>query len=412
MRGLKEAVRARLDARLNPDSRAPLAVALSGGSDSLALTMMAAAWAERHHRRLLVLTVDHGLRPESAGWTELCAGHARRLGADFQAFCWRGDKPLTGPAAAARAARHALLADAARQAGASVILMGHTADDLAESAAMRAAGATTPDAREWSPSPVWPQGRGVFLLRPLLDQGRAVLRAWLAAQGETWIEDPANSDLRFARARARAAGPSAAATPRQAPDLRSLGRAVTETLDGGLTLPRQALRMAPPDAARAFVAACALSAAGTSSPPRGDRLDRLTDQLRGAAPMVATLAGARIEADGETLAWRREPGEFRRGQSPVLRLAPAETGVWDGRFEITANHALEIAPLVGRTASLAEPSARALRQVTASARGALPALKTAAGLVCPLLQPTPGVKMRALALARLQAACGLVVREP
>ncbi|HQN50642.1 MAG TPA: tRNA lysidine(34) synthetase TilS, partial [Phenylobacterium sp.] len=191
MRGLKEAVHARLDARLNPDSRAPLAVALSGGSDSLALTMMAAAWAERHHRRLLVLTVDHGLRPESAGWTALCAGHARRLGADFQALCWRGDKPLTGLPAAARAARHALLADAARQAGASVILMGHTADDLAESAAMRAAGATTPDAREWSPSPVWPQGRGVFLLRPLLDQGRAVLRAWLAAQGETWIEDPA-----------------------------------------------------------------------------------------------------------------------------------------------------------------------------------------------------------------------------
>ncbi len=412
MRGLEQDVHARLDARLNPESRAPLAVALSGGSDSLALNLMAADWAERHQRRLLVLTVDHGLRPESAGWTKICAGHARRLGADFQALTWRGDKPLTGLPAAARAARHALLADAARGAGASVILMGHTADDLAESAAMRAAGATTPDAREWSPAPVWPQGRGVFLLRPLLDQRRAALRAWLAAQGETWIEDPANSDLRFARARARAAGASAAATLHQAPDLRSLGLAGAETLDGGLTLPRQALRTAPPDAARAVVAAGALCAAGTSRPPRGDRLDRLTDQLRGVAPVVATLAGARIEADEETIAWRREPGEFRRGDQPILRLAPGETGVWDGRFEITADQALEIAPLDGRTASLAEPSARALRQVAAPARGALPALEAAAGLVCPLLQPTPGVAIRPLALARLQAACGLVVREP
>lgn len=412
MRGLKEAVHARLDARLNPDSRAPLAVALSGGSDSLALALMAAAWAERHRRRLLVLTVDHGLRPESAGWTKICAGHARRLGADFQALSWRGDKPLTGLPAAARAARHALLADAARQAGASVILMGHTADDLAESAAMRAAGATTPDAREWSPSPAWPQGRGVFLLRPLLDQRRAALRDWLAARGETWIEDPANSDLRFARARARAAGAPPPPPAPPAPDLRDLGHATVEGIDGGLTLPRLALRSATPDAARAFAAACALSAAGTSRPPRGDRLARLTDQLRGMTPVVATLAGARIEADDEPLAWRREPGEFRRGHRPILRLAPGETAVWDGRFEITADRALEIAPLDGRTASLAEPSARALRQVGASARGALPTLETANGLVCPLLQPIPGVTIRPLALARLQAACGLVVREP
>src|SRR5207247_1209422 len=82
------------------------------------------------------------------------------LGADFQALRWDGDKPVTGLAAAARTARHRMLADAARRAGARAILMGHTGSDVLEAEAMRAAGSTTPDPKEWAPSPAWPEGRG------------------------------------------------------------------------------------------------------------------------------------------------------------------------------------------------------------------------------------------------------------
>ena len=152
MRGVDAAIAARLDARLRSDSSAPLAVGLSGGSDSLALCLIAAAWARAHGRRLIVFTVDHRLRPESADWTRICAGHAARLGADFQALAWTGDKPATGLPAAARTVRHALLAQAARQAGAQVILLGHTADDRAEAVAMRREGGSVPDPREWAPA--------------------------------------------------------------------------------------------------------------------------------------------------------------------------------------------------------------------------------------------------------------------
>jgi tRNA(Ile)-lysidine synthase len=105
-------------------------------------------------------------------------------------------------------------------------LLGHTADDLAEAAAMRAEGSSVSDPRYWSPSPVWPEGRGVMLLRPLLGERRAALRAWLSGRGETWLDDPANDDPRSARARARRAGASlvdaSPAEPRSPPISRAI----------------------------------------------------------------------------------------------------------------------------------------------------------------------------------------------
>ncbi|MFX8820989.1 ATP-binding protein, partial [Acinetobacter baumannii] len=69
--------------------------------------------------------------------------------------------------------------------------MAHTADDVAESAMMRAGDAPgLGHLREWSPSPAWPEGRGVFLLRPLLEVRREALRAWLRDHAIAWFDDP------------------------------------------------------------------------------------------------------------------------------------------------------------------------------------------------------------------------------
>src|SRR5579872_5299872 len=145
-------------ARLNGPAGAPVAAAVSGGGDSLALMLAAAAWAERAGRRLVVLTVDHRLQPQGAAWAASVAARAAGLGLTHRTLVWRGEKPATGLPAAARAARHALLAAAAREAGARVILMGHTADDLMEAQLMRRAGSSVPSPRPWSASPAWPEG--------------------------------------------------------------------------------------------------------------------------------------------------------------------------------------------------------------------------------------------------------------
>lgn len=401
-----------LDRRLSAVTTAPIAVAVSGGGDSVALALIAAQWAARADRRLVIFTVDHRLNPASPGWTRDCAGLAARLGADFQALAWTGDKPRTGLPAAARVARHGLLADAARAAGARVILLGHTLDDRAEAAAMRAAGSTTPDPREWAPSPVWPQGRELFLLRPLLGLGRATLRDWLAARNESWIEDPANENPQFGRARARRLLGGAGVAPpvaEAASDLADLARTVRD--EAGLVLSRTDLRAAAFATARSLTAAACLCAAGSTRPPRGERLDRLTRALRGEAAFVATLAGARIEATVEVVRWLREPGELERLPADPINLEPGVAAVWDGRYEAMADRRLSLQALSGRLAQLTPPARAALSVWPAAARGALPAV-VGGRTACPLVEPVAGLTLRSLAQARLLAACGAIETEP
>ena len=401
---LAAVVGAVLDRRLDPGSAAPIAVALSGGGDSRALALIAADWAQARGRRLAILTVDHGLNPDSAAWSAACAALAVRLDASFHPLAWTGDKPAQGLPAAARAARHRLLADAARGLGAKVILMGHTASDLAEAAAMRAAGSTTPSPREWAPSPAWPEGRGVFLLRPLLAAARQQIREWLRERGETWIEDPANDDRRFARARARLAGPSEAEPPAPlSPPSPALAAAEVDAA-GVVTLPRAGL---PPR----LVAAAALCAAGTARPPRADRLARIIEHLAREEPFIATLAGARIQAKAGRALFMREPGELLRAGLAGQLLAPGEQLVWDGRFEITTERVAVIAPLAGHAAQLPRAQRAALRAIPARARAALPVVLDGAAVACPLLEETPGILVRSLVRERLLAACGAVERE-
>src|SRR5437763_14579952 len=116
-----------------------LVLAVSGGPDSTALALLAARWrAElKHGPRLVAVTIDHGLRPESASEAKAVKRLAEALGIEHRVVAWRGKKPTTGVQTAARSARYGLLAAEARKLGARHVLTAHTRDDQAETILIR-----------------------------------------------------------------------------------------------------------------------------------------------------------------------------------------------------------------------------------------------------------------------------------
>ncbi len=409
----------------------------------MALLHLAVDWAKARGRRLLALTVDHNLNPMSADWTRFAGEAARSVGADWRGLSW--DAPIVGSGltARARAARHGLIAEAARAAGARVVLLAHTLDDIAEADWMRARGSTLGRVREWSPSPVWPQGQGLMLLRPLLDERRETLREELRVRGATWIEDPANADEHFGRSRARAAlgaealplegggldGGVVAAfdvqvqetqgVPPPAPHLQPMrphphpqpfpprgGRGP----DGSCNLAWAGVLDIPRDASASRLAAGLLCAGGGSTPPRGERLERLRARLAAGEDFAAGLAGARIEAEGTSVLLMREPGEMKRRPPEPVTLTPDVAAVWDGRFEITARGAgWRVEAAAGRLAQLAEDDRRVVAGLPAAARGGLPVL-VREGESGPILA-WRGATVRALGAGRLSLALGETTQE-
>jgi tRNA(Ile)-lysidine synthase len=196
-------------------------LAVSGGPDSTALMWLAARWRHSLTRgpRLLAVTVDHGLRRESAAEARMVQRLAKTLAVEHRIMRWRGPKPATGLPAAARDARYRLLSRAAAEIGAAHILTAHTRDDQAETLMMRLA-----------------RGSGVFGLaamarhaprgsvaigRPLLDIPKARLIATLRKADIAYAEDPTNHDVAFTRARLRQLMPELA---REGIDARNLAR--------------------------------------------------------------------------------------------------------------------------------------------------------------------------------------------
>jgi tRNA(Ile)-lysidine synthase len=314
-----------------------LVLAVSGGSDSTALLVIAVRWAKGLKKRrkrapqLIAVTIDHGLRPDSTREAAAVKRLARRLGVPHRTLRWRGTKPTAGLQEAARAARYRLLAQAATRAGYEHILTAHTLDDQAETVLFRLARgsglAGLAGMAHASPLPLGDRS-SIFLVRPLLRVSKARLLATLHAAGVDHSEDPANRDPRFARTRLRALMPHLV---REGLDARGLARLsirvrrAEATIEFAVAAARAALAPEPwrergPivfDAVRfddlpAEVALRLLGRAvahvGNEGPVELGKLEMLYDALRLARAVVRrTLAGALVTLDDTHLTVERAP---------------------------------------------------------------------------------------------------------
>ena len=174
-----------------PEPGDGVAVAVSGGADSLALLHALRALAGPRRWRLAVVTVDHGMRPGSAADAAFVADHAKAIGLPARVCTLTpGDlarhRPA-GPEGAARAARYEALWPAADELGCPWLATGHTLDDQAETVLLQLLRGAGPDGLA---AMAVRTGR---LLRPLLGVRRAETRSCCAAAGLAWREDPTNA---------------------------------------------------------------------------------------------------------------------------------------------------------------------------------------------------------------------------
>jgi tRNA(Ile)-lysidine synthase len=334
------------------ESRPRLAIACSGGADSMALTLLADRWARGQGGAVTALIVDHALRPDSAREAAQAASWLEARGIAHQILKRAGAAPAGDIEAFARAARYQLFEEWCAANSVLHLLTAHHRDDQAETFLLRLARGSGLDGL----AGMAPESarRHFRLLRPLLGVPPARLKAVLEEFGQDFVEDPMNRDPAYARARIRAARDTLAAeglTPERLAATAArlararaalealvadcLARAVALDPRGFAWLDGAALRAAPEEAGLRALAALIACIGGGEFPPRLERLERLYRELPDGLEGGRTLGGC-------SLVPKPAKGERRiLVCREVAALAPPEdappgAGIfWDGRFLLT-----------------------------------------------------------------------------
>ncbi len=321
----------------------PVAVAVSGGSDSLALLVLTAEWARRNDRDIAVVTVDHGLRREAAAEADSVARLCQDRGLPHDTLCWQNWDGTGNLQNAAREARRDLISDWAQQRGIKTVLTGHTRDDQAETFLMRLARGSGVDGL--AAIHAIQNADGLIWMRPVLSIGRQDLRKVLQQEGLTWAEDPSNDDPRYTRVQFRQAQPDLAAlglttdvlalTAERLQSARLALEIATRTLAEEVATPRASgavrlqitpLRTAPEELCYRLMAHCLIWVSSSRYRPRFDSLKHLVHGVLGGEKR--SLAGCLIAPVGEdVIEISREANAMNTAQNPDR--------IYDNRWRIT-----------------------------------------------------------------------------
>ncbi|MEM7732079.1 MAG: tRNA lysidine(34) synthetase TilS [Pseudomonadota bacterium] len=346
-----------------------IAVALSGGSDSLALLSLLHAWRENGGPEVSAVTVNHGLRPEAAGEAAEMAQLCEDWNVPHATLDWARESSSGNLHDQARRARYTLMAEWALSQGIGVIALGHTQDDQAETFLMRLARGAGVDGLS-AMRDRWDQ-KGVTFVRPLLACGREALRDYLREKGISWVEDAANRDPIYERSRVRAALPEIGISTQTLSEVAGhlaqardalhgvtleVARKIARVEMGDVVIDHAGFSNLSPDLARRLLLTAMRWINGAEYPPRGGALTALYEDVL--AKTNATLQGCDVSHSKGAIRLTREAGALRG-----VKALPGEP--WDGRWRVTGPNLLN-----ARIAALGED---ALRHCPDRAESPLPA---------------------------------------
>ncbi|UWQ95115.1 tRNA lysidine(34) synthetase TilS [Rhodobacteraceae bacterium M385] len=320
---------------LGPDFPEKIALAVSGGGDSMAMLTLAHGWARVYGVALHVVTVDHGLRPESCEEAAQVAEECAALGHPHTTLNWHWDGQ-GNLQDAARRARLRLIGD--WRGDIAHVLLAHTQDDQAETLLMRLARGSGVEGLS-AMANTRAMG-GWHIVRPLLTTTRAALRHYIDVLKVPYVDDPSNEDDTYERVRVRkaiaalgldVAGLSDTAhrmdRARSALWARAADVAasyVTQSRFGDLRIDRDAFVTVERDTQLRLLAAALQWVSHAPYRPRASALEGLLDRaLSGGG---GTLQGAEVRVGKSHLHILREFAALKN----TLVTQP----LWDGRWEV------------------------------------------------------------------------------
>ncbi|MEM8655881.1 MAG: tRNA lysidine(34) synthetase TilS [Pseudomonadota bacterium] len=317
-------------------------VAVSGGGDSVALMAALVRYCQDKGVELHVITVDHGLREgtkeEIALVTDLCA----KWDLPHHVEYWTGWDGQGNLQAAARDARYEIMADWAYANRISVIAVGHTADDQAETFLMRLARASGVDGLSAMPARF--MRHGITWVRPFLGIERSALRHYLQAAGIKWCEDPSNRSRDFERVRVRdvltVLGTLGITTDKLIEVADHMGRArealnwqtflaaqdMAQVIHGVIAIDLAKFRLLPQETARRLMVHTLNWTSQHTYPPRKDPVARAIAAVR--TGQSATLDGCQVSVENGMIWVFRELN--------AVKDTVCEVGdMWDDRWLIS-----------------------------------------------------------------------------
>lgn len=318
-----------------------LAVAVSGGADSMALALLAQDWVTARGGSMHALVVDHGLRAESAAEARLALNRMAVAGIPGTLLTLTGLRRGSALAERARIARYDALTAACRSLGVLHLLLGHHALDQAETLAMRVLRQSGRLGLAGMPA-LTETGR-VRLLRPLLTVPPGPLRDFLRTRGIDWIEDPSNEDQTALRPRLRRRLRDVEPAPLiEAARNAGLRRAreeaaLAEELAAVASIrPEGFATVTAPRVSPGALATLLRTVAGSAYAPSVAQVTSLAASLR-----PATLAGVRL------VAWR-DAWLLAREEAAMARPVEARPGArWDNRMRFVGGDAVPPGATIG-----------------------------------------------------------------
>ncbi len=383
--------------RLAPGAR--IAVAVSGGADSMALVRLLAAWAGTRAIDVHALTVDHRLRDTALLEAAQVGAWLGAMGIAHSILRWdEGPDERArnrSPQNAARTARYRLMTDWCASHACSHLFVAHHADDQVETFLLRLARGSGVDGLA-AMAPATLRG-GIVMARPLLAFPKDALEQVCRDLGQPWLEDPSNANTASGRVRFRQARDMLAregltrerilATVAHLQRARAaLDHAVAGLLDhaewdefGAVRLPAAALLSVPEEIGLRALARLLSAASGEEFGPRFETLERLYRRTAVGPWRDATLHGVQVSRDGADLVIMREAAQVGADQT----LASNGSLVWDGRFKLTLTTQTPLSFTVSACTAVRDTSESArseLSRIPARYRAVVPALSDAHGL--------------------------------